>query len=284
MTQTDHKLLGSAARVAELFAGKLAVHDLYGPSGAHLYHNFTLRDDAEIDELLDLAGQHRGPVLELACGSGRITLPLLRQGYQVQGLDFSPHMLGLLQERLAEPENRQLAGQLHTVEGDMTAFSLGRRFSVIVLGATAIWNLDEDGRASLFASVRGHLEQDGRFLFTVLTFTGLAEATEPMENIAVFPARDDQGPVLCTLFDYVEPSGQRCTTILCQRVAGGEVAGTSLYTAWSYLASPEALTEEVRRAGLDVVAVHEVTGRHRITRGNTAAGRRRLLFEVALPN
>lgn len=278
---TGHKLLGMAAMVAELFAGRLPVHDLYGPEGAHLYHNFTLRDTAEIDELLDISAGRGGPVLELACGSGRITLPFLRQGYEVVGLDASPYMMGLLAQRMREPENAPYADRLTTVEGDMTSFSLGRRFPVVVLGATAIWNLDEGGRASLFASVREHLTGDGRFLVTVLTFAGLAEATAPLENVTVFPSRDRTSPVLCTLIDYVEPAGLRSTNILCQRIVDGTVVDTSMYSAWSYLATPAALADEIGRAGLRVVAQHEVTGRHQITRNNTSAGRRRLLFEVA---
>lgn len=280
----EHKLLGMAATIAELFAGRLPVHDLYGPEGAHLYHNFTLRDTAEIDELLGLSATRGGPVLELACGSGRITLPFLRSGYEVVGLDSSQYMLGLLADRLREPENQPCAAQLSTVEGDMTAFALRRRFPVIVLGATAIWNVDEARRASLFSCVREHLAENGRFFLTVLTFAGLADATSPLENMTVFVSRDRTSPVLCTLIDYVEPAGLRCTSILCQRVDGGTVADTAMYSAWSYLAAPVALANEIGRQGLRVVAQHEVMGRHEISRNNTSAGRRRLLFEVALAN
>ena len=87
--------------------------------------------------------------------------------------------------------------------------------------------------------------------------------------------------MLCTLIDYVEPTGLRSTNILCQRVEAGSVTDNAMYSAWSYLAAPAALAEEIGRAGLRVVAQHEVTGRHQITRNNTSAGRRRLLFEVA---
>jgi SAM-dependent methyltransferase len=279
---SEHKLLGMATTVAELFAGKLPIHDLYGPEGAHLYHNFTLRDTAEIDELLDLSTGRGGSVLELACGSGRITLPFLRNGFRVVGLDSSPYMLGLLADRMREPDNQPYAGQLSTVDGDMTAFALGRRFPLIVLGATAIWNLDEAGRAALFARIGEHLTDDGRFLMTVLTFAGLADATAPLENVTIFTSHDRTSPVLCTLIDYVEPGGLRCTNILSQRIVDGTVTNNAMYSAWSYLTPPAALAEEISRAGLRIVAQHEVTGRHQITRNNTSAGRQRLLFEVAL--
>src|SRR5690349_13102851 len=148
MPTTERKLLGTAAKVAAVFDGKIRIEDMYGEAGSALYHSFTLRDDAEIEELLAVAGDRPGPVLELCCGSGRITLPFLRRGHEVVGLDSSPHMLSLLADRLAEPDNAPYASQLSTVDGDMAEFSLGRRFGLVILGATAIWNLDEDGRAS----------------------------------------------------------------------------------------------------------------------------------------
>lgn len=282
MPTTEHKLLGTAAQVAAVFDGKIRIEDMYGEAGSALYHSFTLRDNAEIDELLSAAADRSGPVLELCCGSGRLTLPFLRRGYEVVGLDSSPHMLSLLADRLAEPENASYAASLSTVDGDMAEFSLGRRFGLIILGATAIWNLDEAGRASLFRSVREHLTEDGRFLVTVLTFDGLETATAPLENVSIFAAQNDNGSMLCTFIDYAEPTGLRSTNIVTQTIVDGAIADTAMYTAWSYLAAPSVLAEEVERAGLRVVAQHDVTSKHQITNNNTTAGRRRLLFEVAL--
>src|SRR5262249_51039117 len=151
-----------------------------------LYHNFTLHDTAEIDELLGLTEGRSGPILELACGSGRITLPLLGRGFEVVGLDNSPSMLALLAERLRAPENEGLGEHLTMVDGDMTSFDLDQRFSLIVLGATAIWNLDEKQRGELFRAVGRHLAEDGRFLLTVLTYEGLEETDTPTENLSLF--------------------------------------------------------------------------------------------------
>lgn len=281
MPTTERKLLGTAAQVAAVFDGKIRIEDMYGEAGSALYHSFTLRDNAEIDELLSIAGDRPGPVLELCCGSGRITLPFLRRGYEVVGLDSSPHMLSLLSDRLAEPDNAPYARQLSTVDGDMTEFSLGREFGLVILGATAIWNLDEDGRASLFRSVREHLTEDGRFLATVLTFNGLEGATAPLENVSMFAAENAGGSMLCTFIDYAEPTGLRSTNIVTHTIVDGAIEDTAMYTAWSYLAAPSALAAEVERAGLRVVAQHEVVSKHQITKNNTTAGRRRLLFEIS---
>lgn len=282
MASNDQKLLGTAARVVDAFGGAIRVESMYGPEGSKLYHSFTLHDTAEVAELLALSDGRSGPVLELACGSGRITLPLLKAGFEVHGLDNSPSMLSLLEKRLAEPEHAGLDRKLTTQVGDMTEFELGRTFELVLLGATAIWNLDEAQRASLFHHVREHLAEDGRFLMTFLTYAGLEERTSPLERLSVFTVDDGAGKALCTLIDYAEPSGIRSSSIVHQRLKGGAVAETVLYTAWTYLASAADLAAEVERAGLKVISQHEVAGQHRISKDSDPAGRSRQLFEIGL--
>jgi len=41
-----------------------------------------------------------GPVLELACGTGRILLPIARQGIPIHGIDSSLPMLNVLRDKL----------------------------------------------------------------------------------------------------------------------------------------------------------------------------------------
>ena len=45
--------------------------DLYGPHGAPIYHDMSLRDTGEVRHLVGLVRPHPGPVLDLAAGSGR---------------------------------------------------------------------------------------------------------------------------------------------------------------------------------------------------------------------
>ena len=68
----------------------------------------------------DLARQTGGPILELACGTGRLTLPLARDGHEVVGLDASPAMLQATQDK-ADAEGVEIA----FVQQDMRAFDLG---------------------------------------------------------------------------------------------------------------------------------------------------------------
>src|SRR5829696_626009 len=64
----------------------------------------------------NLALQAGGPVLELGCGTGRISLPLARAGVPLTGIDRSPAMLAYARGRL---RRARLVDRIHLVQGDI---------------------------------------------------------------------------------------------------------------------------------------------------------------------
>jgi SAM-dependent methyltransferase len=137
------------------------VEDLYSPHGARFYDDLVGGDRSEVREFLALARRADGRILDLAAGTGRLTLPLLAIGASVTALDLSAAMLARLDE--AAPRRADLS----LVCGDMRDFSLEQRFDLIVLAATSITLLDPAGRGLLFDAVRRHLTPAGRFAFSV---------------------------------------------------------------------------------------------------------------------
>jgi len=71
-------------------------------------------------------------VLELGCGTGRLTLPLAQAGHEVTGLDFSPAMLVRAREKLAA-EPRSVQDRVTLVEGDARRVELGQTASFDVV-------------------------------------------------------------------------------------------------------------------------------------------------------
>ncbi len=105
-----------------------------------------------------------GPVLELACGTGRLTLPLARDGHDVVGLDSSASML-----TAARRKADQTGTEASFVQGDMRAFDLGRLFGVVIISCNSLAHLTDTGdlRACL-AAVRRHLAPGGVLAFDVV--------------------------------------------------------------------------------------------------------------------
>lgn len=116
---------------------------------------------------VDEARRAGAPVLELACGTGRITLPIAEAGVDIVGLDLSPEMLALARVKLAvAPAEVQRRVQL--IPGDMRTFALEQRFRLIAIPFRAFLHLltVEDQRAAL-ARIRAHLADGGRLIFNV---------------------------------------------------------------------------------------------------------------------
>jgi len=102
-------------------------------------------------------------VLELACGTGRLTVPIAQAGVEIVGLDLSPSMLAQ-----ARTKAKAAGVEIEFVEGDCRSFELGRKFALIFMAFNSMQHLhDYASLAALFACVRKHLAEGGRFIFDV---------------------------------------------------------------------------------------------------------------------
>src|ERR1700757_1413082 len=78
------------------------------------------------------ARQYGDPVLELGCGTGRITLAIAEAGGRITGLDISERMLQQAAvKRAALP--KEARERVHLAQADMTRFDLGVKFRTILI-------------------------------------------------------------------------------------------------------------------------------------------------------
>lgn len=115
----------------------------------------------------------RLPVLDLGCGTGRLAFHFLEAGHAYVGLDQSPHMLLLAENRcrrfVLEHKGRFL-------QEDVSRFHIGGPFGFVVSTYNVLNHLDsEEKLRKCFSSVRHCLAPGGRFLFDFHTLTGLRE-------------------------------------------------------------------------------------------------------------
>ena len=118
---------------------------------------------AETAEWLVEEMRERGEVLELACGTGRIAIPLAQRGLAVTGIDYTAEMLALAREKA-----KAKGASVKWVEGDMRSFELGRKFGSVLLLSNALWHLHEvaDFEACM-RCVRRHLASGGVFVLSL---------------------------------------------------------------------------------------------------------------------
>lgn len=137
---------------------------------AALYDYEYRRRRADVRWYRDLARRvlgDGGTILELGAGSGRVTVPLARDGHRVIAVDHSAPMRAALEARRARlpPSVRD---RIEVRAGDLRDFSVGKRFPLVIAAFNVLEHLYT--RVELDAclrAVRRHLAPGGAFAFDV---------------------------------------------------------------------------------------------------------------------
>lgn len=135
----------------------------------HLYDSPALYDRIVPPGLCEafyrrIARSTEGPILELACGTGRLTIPLALDGHEVVALDASRCMLKAASEK-AEVRGADIA----FVHGDMKDFHLRRQFKLVIVSCNSLAHLTSDEALDrCLGSIARHLAPDGRLAFDVM--------------------------------------------------------------------------------------------------------------------
>jgi SAM-dependent methyltransferase len=120
----------------------------------------------DVSFYLDLIPSPDAAVLELGCGTGRVTIPLARHCGFVYGLDLSPAMIRRCGTKLDQANIPP--GQVVVSEGDITDFDLGRQFDFILAPFRVLQNLETDEEVEgLLRCIRQHLAPGGTCVLNV---------------------------------------------------------------------------------------------------------------------
>lgn len=138
-----------------------------GGINAATYDTRTETPPGEIDFYVDHAHASGGPVLEIACGTGRISWPIARAGVPVVGLDLAQAMLEQA-ERKGEREATEVRKNARFVRGDMTHFDLGEQFALAIIPFRAfLMLLTSDQQRSALRCIHAHLRPGGKLIIDV---------------------------------------------------------------------------------------------------------------------
>lgn len=145
--------------------------------------------EGDVDFYVALAREGGGPVVELACGNGRVSFPIARAGIDVVGLDLSEGMLASAERRLAA-EPIAVQSRVRFVRGDMAGFDLGERFPLVIIPFRAFQALltPEAERACL-QCIHRHLENGG--LLVIDVFDPLLDLVVPGKPQSHWPLRTE---------------------------------------------------------------------------------------------
>jgi len=99
-------------------------------------------------------------ILELCCGTGRLTIPIAKAGYKITGVDITPSMLEQAKAKATE------AGlDIEFIEADIRALDLPDKYDLIFIPFNSIHHLYKNEDLFIaFDAVKRHLKEDGIFL------------------------------------------------------------------------------------------------------------------------
>jgi len=154
---SDRESADDAARTPRQF---------YADGGINVatYDARTLGFPGEVDWWVRQAVASSGPVLELACGTGRVTWPIARAGVPVTGLDLGDGMLRVAESKRGR-ESNEVSERIRFVRADMTDFSLHQSFALVIIPFRAFQALlTPEAQRSSLACIHRHLRPRGQLI------------------------------------------------------------------------------------------------------------------------
>ncbi|MEL6823560.1 MAG: class I SAM-dependent methyltransferase [Calditrichota bacterium] len=127
-------------------------------------------------------------ILELCCGTGRLTIPIAKDGYDITGVDIMPSMLEQAKAKATE------AGlTIPFIEADIRALDLPDKYDLIFIPFNSIHHLYKNEDLFMaFDAVKRYLKKDGLFLLDCFNpnIQYVVEAEKEMQQIAQYKTSD----------------------------------------------------------------------------------------------
>lgn len=200
-----------------------------------------------------LAQGSSGPILEIGCGTGRVLLPLLREGFDIWGVDYDPLMLAYLRRKAPG----DLRPRLRLVCADIRSLALAQKFGLLFVPCNTWSTFDGASRRAALHRAVQHLLPGGRLAFSVPNPAWIAQLPSEGESepeallwhpdlgqpVQVSSAwrREGQRWVVWWHYDLLWPDG------MVERTSVRQV---------HYLVPPERQKAEFREVGLKVEAFY----------------------------
>jgi SAM-dependent methyltransferase len=165
---------------------------------AHLYDSYVTTD-FDLPFFLKETRRAGGRVLELACGTGRLSIPLLQAGVDLTCVDYSEEMLEVFRKKL---EKNHLSCRI--ANQDMADLSLPGQFDLIFIPFHSFSEiLDESKQARALTKIREHLTDTGRFVCTLQNPTVRTQSMDgTVRELGRFPAEGGHTLIVSACFKF----------------------------------------------------------------------------------
>lgn len=204
-----------------------------------------------------VAARADGPVLDLGCAAGRVSIALAEAGVEVWAVDHDPHMLAEVAHRAAAA-GAEVAARIRTVPADLRALELGVRVPLAIAAMNTLQLLlTPDDQLACLAGVRAHLAEGGEFWFDV-SMPDIADLADSVGLVRAGAEYDDPDTgerlIQSSWYDSWDPVSHTAEfTIRVDRIGTDGLVRTALRRHAVHLFTPPELHHLLARAGFAVV-------------------------------
>ncbi|MDF1519802.1 MAG: class I SAM-dependent methyltransferase [Brevefilum sp.] len=180
---------------------------------------FGISGESEVGWYLDKVKTFGGPVLDLACGTGRLAIIIAKEGFEVTAIDSSKGMLHVFEQNLLKSSS-SVQDRIRIDRQNMTGFNLDRKFNTIICCDAFFHNLTLEEEILCLDKIAAHLAPRGVFVFNLpnpsceFIVKASKNKMENFEERGCFDIDDKQGSLLVEQANIGNPSLQTITTKL----------------------------------------------------------------------
>ena len=139
-------------------------------------------------------------ILELCCGTGRLTLPIAKDGYDITGVDFTASML-----KQAKVKASEEGLVIEFIEADIRTLDLPEKYDLIFIPFNSIHHLyKNDDLFQAFNAVKKHLKEGGIFLLDCFNpnIQFIVEGEKEHQEIAKYTTKDGRKVLIKQIMRY----------------------------------------------------------------------------------
>ncbi len=164
-------------------------------------YDFYVNVDSDVPFFIKETENYRGEILELMCGTGRVSIPLLKAGRKLTCVDYSIGMLNSFKKKIDNEDY-----PVDIVKMDVTNLKLSKKFGLIILPFHSLSEiLTTEKQQEALKCISNHLETGGTFILTLQNPENrLKQADGKMRVIGKFSVDKDKEMVLSYTNQYNE--------------------------------------------------------------------------------
>jgi ubiquinone/menaquinone biosynthesis C-methylase UbiE len=222
----------------------------HGYEGVGEYYDL-FADNSDIPFYIQMATATGSPILELAAGTGRVSIALAHEGFDVCALEKSSSMLDVARKRLQKIP-RVISRRVTLVVGDMEHFNLNQSYALIIIPNSFGHALTRNAQISTLNSIRRHLQDDGLFvldLYVGETQYAHAKFEDPPQKLENGRTVERQGEICSDMEHHLMRINLKYTV----RNTAGSVLDVVEVTSGAALIFRDEIERLLTQTGLEVI-------------------------------